>query len=670
MGTPHLVSPRDFTLQMERHWTETLGNASSDQLRGLWSSLATAFGHAILSHGHAGLPQVWRVLNPPTGTGKTQGTCVYAAMLAKANRRLRETQNAATEPVGMLIVTRLISEANALAEAINSLAGFPCAVASHSESKVSTTDRIQADVLVVTHQAYVNALEGFTGSSGGPAWSDMVNTWEGPRKLTVIDETLANVVESHQLTSEAVRQVLAHFDPDLRSRFPSQFAALQQVDSLLNWIAQKMKSASTREDRAGRVIWRSVNDGVLSFPEGLSMKPVREAMSNLRYDHVILGKDSPLDRRRIADRIDQTLASVEGSMSRWAYYAKIGREHSFNSARLLIPDTLPAPVVLDATATQQVLWELLGEDRAVIQPIPSGARNYSRVTLHVARATGLGKGKMTETAAKRIPRVLRNIEGRDGGRRRVFLCCHKDVEHVALSYAPDFEEYSVGHWGAVDGRNDWKDCDTAVIVGLQYFDRVWSTNVFFALQGLQDNQWLREPKWKHYPDVRREMQIKQLTTSLVQAINRIRCRRVIDGDGNCPDSEVFLLLPKGDEGDSILSNIREEMPDIAVVPWNLELDGETVQVRKGSSHEALIAFMRNRLPGETAMTAVQKALGLGDEGRKTLAVALRDPAHPLTKALADIGVRYVSTGVGRGSKSYLVKALPGTVADSAEPFAA
>ncbi|CDL00152.1 protein of unknown function [Magnetospirillum gryphiswaldense MSR-1 v2] len=65
---------------MEKHWVETLGNASSDKLRAIWGQLAEAFGQAIGAHGTDD-ERTWRVLQPPTGTGKTQGLCVYAAML-------------------------------------------------------------------------------------------------------------------------------------------------------------------------------------------------------------------------------------------------------------------------------------------------------------------------------------------------------------------------------------------------------------------------------------------------------------------------------------------------------------------------------------------------------------------------------------------------------------
>jgi len=78
-------------------------------------------------------------------------------------------------------------------------------------------------------------------------------------------------------------------------------------------------------------------------------------------------------------------------------------------------------------------------------------------------------------------------------------------------------------------------------------------------------------------------------------------------------------------------------------------------VRRGSSHEALLALMGNRLPGETPMSHIKSELGLTPSAAKDLRCVLRDDSHDLTKTLAHLGVRYLTTGKGRGTKSYLLK---------------
>jgi hypothetical protein len=77
--------------------------------------------------------------------------------------------------------------------------------------------------------------------------------------------------------------------------------------------------------------------------------------------------------------------------------------------------------------------------------------------------------------------------------------------------------------------------------------------------------------------------------------------------------------------------------------------------RKGSSHEALLAFMAARLPGSTPMSKIRDELGLEASALRALKETLRDASHATTQALRALGGRYEGGGVGRGAKSLLVK---------------
>ena len=639
-------SPAVFADRMTAHWT-ALGNTPSAKLQTLWRTMAGTFNDAADNS----RDRKWRVLEPPTGSGKTQGLCVYSALVIEGNRH-------AAQPLGVLVVTRTIAQAEEIVATIRGLlpddADHRRAMAKHSENRLNIFQMDGADVLVITHAAYTLALEGLS-KDNADRWQALSNWQHGPRRLTIIDEALAGVVEENQVTGDAVRRVLGYIDPELRGQYPAQVMALEKVHDVLNQLQAKWQQLQDTGAKpfSSRIVWRAVHDGRITFPESLSMGPLREAMSSIPYDHKALKKDSPLDRKRIADLVDRTLKDCEAILRRWAYYHRKGKEDTFNSSQLLIPEGLPGPVVLDATATQNFLWELL-EDRVEVPSIPQGVRRYDNVRLHIARATGLGKTKMTKLGERRIPRLLANLEETLSSDRKVLLCVHKRVEHIAVGYDHPFAAYSVAHWGAIDGKNDWQDYDTVVVFGLSYRDPVWATNAFFALQGLQDNNWLEKPEWRHYADVRREMQRRQLTVSIIQAVNRVRCRRVVDEEGNCPQTDVFLMLTKDQDGDAILAHLRDEMPGVVVVPWAFKLVGPKESIRRGSSHEALVTFLENRLPGETSMSLIQKELSLSKRALKDLQATLGDADHPLTRALAELGVSYVP-GRGRGSRSYLLK---------------
>jgi hypothetical protein len=641
-----IVSPIAFVDRMERHWKETLGNASSEKLRAIWRQLAEAFGQAIVAHGTDD-ESTWRVLQPPTGTGKTQGLCLYAAMLAEGNRRVADG-----DKTGMLVVTRLIDQCNEVVESINGHAGAMVAVAKHSETTVTADEVAASEILVVTHQAYVNAAIGL-GKDRADKWSALIEWNYGRRKLTVIDEALANMVEEYQITSSAISQALGHIPEPVKKAFPDPILCLREADEIFQKMSESVAAKPDLPMTMTRMVWK----GTMAMPSEYSMEGLRSALWNHPYDQTVLKENSLATRHRFRDKVDETLQGLEGVMANWAYYASKGDHHTLNCAKLAIPDSLPGPVVLDATATQNFLWELFSH-KAQVYAVPGGARAYENVTLHVARCKGIGKTKMQELHQKRLPRLLADLEVRLGQDRRIFLCCHKKVAPYAKTFEPKFAEYSVGYWGAIDGRNDWKDCDVVVLFGLSYRDQLtWANNAFMAFQGRQEDDWIQNPVFKKYDDVRIEMQQRQIAVSVIQALNRVQCRKVIDGTGNCAPTDAFILLPKGTSGDNILASIQADMPGIRVVPWDFDLDPETAKesaVRRGSSHEAIIDLMGIKEPGEHSVGDIRQALEISyDKWRESVAPALRDPGHALTKALADINVSYLP-GRGRGG-SKLVK---------------
>jgi hypothetical protein len=194
---------------------------------------------------------------------------------------------------------------------------------------------------------------------------------------------------------------------------------------------------------------------------------------------------------------------------------------SNNALRPLKPWELPGPVVLDATARVDLMYQLM-EDRADIIPTPPGVRDYSNVTLHVARTTSIGKTKMEELAAIRFPRLQAALSQRLTPDCKVLFCVHKNVEHlVPLQADLGVEAVASVHWGAVDGSNAYKDFDTAVIFGLPFQDHIWGTGTFFAFQGVQDDDWHDNPSWKNCANIRELLQRRHLAASIIQAMGRV-----------------------------------------------------------------------------------------------------------------------------------------------------
>ena len=153
-----------------------------------------------------------------------------------------------------------------------------------------------------------------------------------------------------------------------------------------------------------------------------------------------------------------------------------------------------------------------------------------------------------------------------------------------------------GHWGKVDGSNEWKDCNTAVIFGLPYRPDTWSANVFMACQGPQETEWLRgeERSFNGHVDIRQSLKTGQMIVDIVQAINRVQCRKVIDDQGNCPETDIYMLLPKGHLAEEILQGIRHEMPEINIIEdWDYLSQKHKQKRPRRSNHEsALVSTWR------------------------------------------------------------------------------
>lgn len=631
-----LVSPQDFTERMHSHWTVALGMPAPPALVPVWTIMADQFVKSTINN-YSETPDRLSVILPlPTGSGKTEGTCLYAAMQADSNAR---SASDGTKPVGVIIVTRLIEDADALASKINHLAGSTIAVAQHSKSREIKGDTFNADVLVITHTAFTNAAESF-GAEDFDRW-ERISRWRGgKRHLMIIDEALANVVQSYRTTAPALSSALSVVTPEIASQYPAAVLILEKLKLYLDRQEQlcgERCSAST--------LWGE-GSGVAAKEVGR----LRDALLTKQFDATLFRGD-------VYEVLAGILRDVEALLTRHAYYYKQGIQHSIHSSAYLIPPGLPGAVILDATAEHDVMYQLLGPN-AYIVPLPSRMRNYSNVALHVSRtSTGLGKHAMDERKQHRLNRLAGELSERVPG-RAIFLCVHKHSEALAQTFnTGPLGNLSVGHWGAVDGKNCWKDCEVAVIWGLPYMAEHHAIDQFFAVQGPEDTDWLKAHVNKQRPTLVTVIMQRHLSTSIVQAINRIGCRRVIDADGNCVPCDIYIALPKNWQGDAILNDIKSSMPGIRVAHWDYEPDGPKVYApRSGSANEAIISFMKGRESGQVPLSRVKRELQLTPRQMGRIREDLRDFKSRLATALREIDVSYLCTGRGRGEKSFLLKA--------------
>ena len=628
-----MIDPREFTNEMEKYWSRKLGNVPSEALMKVWFQQAKVFGRYAIGITHRG---EWTVLQPPTGSGKTQGTIVYCSMLPKV---------AGDSHPGVLIVTRLKTDADQIAEQINALSEEKQAVAYHSGTKdrLKITDLKKHPVLVITHRAYELALD-LLGQDGRiqQTWSFFYDWKDKNRRLVVIDEAL-DIVEHSQAALEGLRQTEATLSQSIRKRFPVEVQCLNEVVDILDSYEKRTRKEKVKEHR---ILESLIKEGTV--PDFTALRQIMR--EEIRYDQLLCKTDN-LEQQRLRELHDSRIRDLNNIIKSWIYYAHTEYQPTLNTARLLVPDNVQGAVVLDATASSNVLYDLF-KPAEVISP-PPGSRNYQNVTLHVSRGHKVGKRFMKNKAKELSRELIGELNERLGENRKVFICTHKDVEPVLDSYEPRFS-LMTGHWGAVDGSNDYRDCDTAVIFGLPYRPNTWSANVFMALEGPQATEWLQESdkrSWKGYEDIRKSLKNGQIITSIIQAINRVRCRKVTDPEGNCPDTDIYLMLPDDGIAEEILEGIKKEMPWIKTREWNFS--SAKRQVKRSNHESALSKFIINMNIGRQAISIVKKTLGMSSTTCETLIKKMRDERSDLYKAMTKVGAKYISEGPAK--RAFIVK---------------
>jgi hypothetical protein len=631
------VEPTLFVVSMSQHWSENLNNVVSPALQAVWRQMAVTFNRQIESHSQ-GRRELWQVLQPATGTGKSQGLAVYCSMLSKDDHP------------GVLIVTRLKAQADELAGTINRLSGETVATAYHTDNRIPVSELETFPVLVITHKAYENGLDAISrGDPKASSWKRYHQWGSGKRRLVVIDEAL-DIVEEAQISMDQIRLLKGNVPFEVAQRFPHEMEVISHMERVLLTLAQREE----RQDRPSKECL--IKSGDVDLPEQTDFTELRKALKGYRFDHRLLRYSDPVQNRRLLDGFDILLRSIQSTLERWHWYAKKMNDHTLNTARLIIPEDVSGAVILDATASSNLVYQLF-EERVVLVPVPEKARSYGNVTIHVSKGHAVGKTSLSKRAKDEAARLVKNLQTELGNDRRVFVCTHRDVEPHLVALETGFASFEVGHWGAIDGRNDWQQCDTAVIFGIPYRDKTWSANTYMAVRGPQSTEWLNDEGQRHfgpYPDIRHSLEVGQLVVSIVQAINRVRCRRVVDEEGNCLPTDVYVLLPEDKTGKAILDGICREMPGVVVSDWTYK--DVRRKVRRSNLEEALIRYSKSLRQGKVAMQEIGKALSIPQGTMKWLQGRLKDQTSQLVQQLSTLGVSYEVTGVGRGARSYLVRA--------------
>jgi hypothetical protein len=103
---------------------------------------------------------------------------------------------------------------------------------------------------------------------------DRISQWRGgARQLVIIDEALANVVESNKATASHLTAVSMSIPHELRQRFPDAIATLERMKT---WLIAK----ETGEAGGGpELLWNAGSETVIS-----ELKLLKEALQDVAFD--------------------------------------------------------------------------------------------------------------------------------------------------------------------------------------------------------------------------------------------------------------------------------------------------------------------------------------------------------------------------------------------------
>jgi hypothetical protein len=687
------VEPTAFVARMESYWTDTLGNASSPKLRMLWDTLARVFNVAIHS------PETgWKVVPASTGVGKSVGLCVYVSMLPP--------------DVGVLIVTKFVAEAKELADRINALTGSPIALDYHNghrdrrsyipsrkdpelpESYVTPEHLCKWPVLITTHRGYELALDQVSRQRrSGYEYLHHLCTldFDAPgdarrvsqRRLVVVDEAIDMVQEATiNAGNLGVLQTVLEQHRDLREKYPKQIAVIDEMTRVMREIARTLLRPEDRPAHApASGVAMIARHAIIRDSSSCDFTELRADLRAIRFDRVIYRRSSLKSNDRLVDAYDEVLRDLQAVLSQWTWFLhRWNGGPSLTTAKLLMPEGVTSGVILDATARQDVIYKLLPNVR-VIDKLPPNPRRYDNVTWHVSTDHKTGADALTRNAKEDIPRIIKSLEDMLEADRKVLVVCHPDVEPYFSSYITDpdnekvtgltkFAAFDVVYWGDVNGRNDWRDYDAIFTYGLPHRDPSWGKNTFQATQGPQSNDWLNAPNgarpWNGFEDISLALLDGKIVANLIQAINRVRCRRVVDGDGHCLPVDVFSILGSSEEQQDgtdspamqIAKKVRLEMPGIKSEPWKLaDVSKLLPPGRKPNWHRGFIQWCDHRAPGKYLGLKVRDGLGIPPNTWKAMMRLLKKyPDHKLTKQVVGLGMTYVVEGAGDNARAYLVKA--------------
>lgn len=614
---------------MKREWVRNRKLCSNPALEHTWLTISRAFQE--MAHTNSGeFADDSRgkvvVIPAPTGAGKT--TSIYQYFAACDVETIPAT----------LIVVRMKEDAENLAKGLNELLGQEVAGFHHSDKPKDYDGLVGTKILTICHASYEKALQeewekqllGETSDS----FDKFLRTEGGfaTRPMIIIDEefeliTTANV-SAYKGNNTLGLNLIETLPYEIIQNFQDEFFV---VNALKKYLETTTQDKETAEGLAGLFRSAFFGDVAKFLPLDLS-----EAVKDLRFNELqqeVAKLDFALaysiDNQSAAKRKLEVLSILRELLviqhTNTNFTSREGNEATLNAATSIIPEGIKMAVVLDATGNINELYHQMNGVEVVA--LPDNIRNYQNLTIKVARmATGRSTLSDTPSKMKKSVEMLKSIDTVEVKGRPSLVITHKDTA-TALSRTRNLNS-EVAWWGAIDGKNDWKDCPVVILYGLNHKrDTYYKRRALGATGGISS--------WK-------EEEQSDLSVEVVQAIARGAIRKPIDNDGNCQPCEAFLTLPKGSLGDAILNTVISQFPNCSVVDWKLPQPAKATK-QSLTANEKKFVRAATKLKAKTSFAKVVELAKLTKRQGEVFKSKVEDTTSELYKALQETGVAVSTT---------------------------
>ena len=532
LNTP--IDSDNFVKQFEKKF-QKWGNTITNELKETWKQNCLVFNNVIANKDKARK----YIVSAPTGSAKTENMITYCAMLPSEYK--------------VLISTNLTSEADRIAQDINNECNANKAISYHSKKNNDDKAISISQVLIVSHEFYRRH------HCGDNLWEKVVKN----RDLIIIDEVL-DTMDEYTINQNEVEKTF-NFFTNLHTK---KYRGNNHFEKCLTLLAEDLnqltnasygKAALVSEDKlitVKNVEGKPVQIYSLHVHRYFTFLTILET-EQFDYNEILTTIKDASKNDQLKKMIINTLQTLNNLHNKQAYMTSNKGIYALHR----VVESLPQQslVCFDATADVNSIYDLRSEfhdDIVKINKIPN-VRDYSNVTLYAA-TTRTGAEAINDEL---ISSALLNVSFGN----KTLIITHKNnkplVEaEVKKNYSS--KNIDIVNWGAVTGLNTWQDFDTCVVLGLNNKPVSFVQNRVLINSNKEEAFGINQSM--HYDKLR----TTDIASEVIQAINRIRIRKIIDKYGNCDKANIYLTLPY--YGSKELTYfIKTQMRNIQVSEWKI-----------------------------------------------------------------------------------------------------